>query len=364
MSTWVTNKPNLLSGHQEKAVLYLVLGVCVGLILLLTSVLARVCYRMKRNTHAKLDMMEPTHSRNISHLVNHMNHHSVLETPMLEHSDSIDRIEVVRFEPRGTMRSGYHSTLHSDSGDRSLNNYYGWWGEDRWQLWSVIIFAACVLALSFKVLCCLFKLEAGLDTVVGRSLTFWSHRQGFSRQIFPRRAVIARCFNCVRNIQIYVFWTASCLTVWHAIFLHKAKPFNLQQASAQPQEWQCASGWNFLQWSSCSKIVPPLHVSHCLMCTCPQTSWMLQRMFSQNAVYVNHVLQVAVTFLYYSLPLTICVHCILYDGSDSTHLLKMLNLSSSSKAKGKRNTSASVLLLVLLLVQKRPRSLQTHWWPG
>ncbi|XP_070191232.1 uncharacterized protein [Littorina saxatilis] len=115
-----------VQGHQEKAILYIVLGVCVGLILLLVVVLGRVCYKLKHNTQAKLDMTEPTHSRNVSHLAHHMNHHhSLLETPMLEHSDSIDRIEVVRFEPRGTLRSGYHSTLHSDSGDRSLNNYYG-----------------------------------------------------------------------------------------------------------------------------------------------------------------------------------------------------------------------------------------------
>ncbi|KAL8570889.1 hypothetical protein ACOMHN_023562 [Nucella lapillus] len=114
-----------VQGHQEKAILYLILGVCVGLILLLSAVLGRVCYKLKHNTHAKLDLMEPTHSRNVSHLVHHTNHHSLLETPMLEHSDSIDRIEVVRFEPRGTTRSGYHSSLHNDSGDRSLNNYYG-----------------------------------------------------------------------------------------------------------------------------------------------------------------------------------------------------------------------------------------------
>ena len=106
--------------------LYLVLGVCAGVVLLLVAVLGRVCYQLKRRTHAKLDMTEPTHSRNVSHLAHHMNHHSLLDPPMLEHSDSIDRIEVVRFEPRGTLRSGYHSTLHSDSGgDRSLNNYYG-----------------------------------------------------------------------------------------------------------------------------------------------------------------------------------------------------------------------------------------------
>ena len=113
------------AGHQERAILYLVLGMCAGIIFLLMAVLGRVCYKLKRRTHAKLDMTEPTHSRNVSHLAHHMNHHSLLDTPMLEHSDSIDRIEVVRFEPRGTLRSGYHSTLHTDSGDRSLNNYYG-----------------------------------------------------------------------------------------------------------------------------------------------------------------------------------------------------------------------------------------------
>ncbi|KAK7486634.1 hypothetical protein BaRGS_00022159 [Batillaria attramentaria] len=110
-----------LQTHQEKAVLYMVVGVCFGLILLLLVVLGRVCVQLKRNTHAKLDMSEPTHSRNVSRLHNHTG----LDTPMLDHSDSIDRIEVVRFEPRGTLRSGYHSTLHSDSGDRSLCNYYG-----------------------------------------------------------------------------------------------------------------------------------------------------------------------------------------------------------------------------------------------
>lgn len=107
------------SDHQEKAILYVVLGVCIGVISLLTIVLGQVCVQFKRKSRAKLDLTEPTHSRNVTH------NHSTLETPMLERSDSIDRIEVVRFEPRGTMRSGYHSTLRSDSGDRSLSNYYG-----------------------------------------------------------------------------------------------------------------------------------------------------------------------------------------------------------------------------------------------
>ena len=53
------------------------------------------------------------------------NHHNVANASILDYSDSIDRIEVVRFDPRGTLRSTRRSILASDSDDRNLNSYYG-----------------------------------------------------------------------------------------------------------------------------------------------------------------------------------------------------------------------------------------------
>ncbi|XP_050391545.1 latrophilin Cirl isoform X3 [Patella vulgata] len=101
-----------LKGNQEKAILYFVIGVSFGIIVLLTVMLIKIGADYKRNMRAKLDVTEPTHSHNMGH------NHNSLETPMLDGSDSLDRIEVVRFSPRGTLRN-------NDPGNRSLSNYYG-----------------------------------------------------------------------------------------------------------------------------------------------------------------------------------------------------------------------------------------------
>ncbi|XP_041350839.1 uncharacterized protein LOC121369830 [Gigantopelta aegis] len=112
MKDWF-NTVHFLARNKEKAILYLVLGICAGIITLLSVALTKIGIDYKRNVKAKLDVTEPTHSHNATN--NH--HHNPLEGPSLEHADSLDRIEVVRFSPRGTLRS--------DHGNRSLSNYYG-----------------------------------------------------------------------------------------------------------------------------------------------------------------------------------------------------------------------------------------------
>ncbi|BFZ25057.1 hypothetical protein BsWGS_28096 [Bradybaena similaris] len=103
-----------LQVHQEKAWLYFTLGICFGIIVMLLFVLIKVCINFRRNIRARLDVSEPTHRSA------HINNHSSLDAPMLEHSDSVDRIEVVRFSPRNTLRS-----QRSNSHHRDLVNYYG-----------------------------------------------------------------------------------------------------------------------------------------------------------------------------------------------------------------------------------------------
>ncbi|XP_071112933.1 protein eva-1-like isoform X1 [Haliotis cracherodii] len=110
LMNWL-NAVNFLNKNAEKVILYLVLGVCVGIIILLTVILIKIGRDYKRNVRAKLDVTEPTHSHNVT-----SNHHP-LEASSIERAESIDRIEVVRFSPRGTLRN--------DTGTRSLSNYYG-----------------------------------------------------------------------------------------------------------------------------------------------------------------------------------------------------------------------------------------------
>ncbi|OWF37651.1 uncharacterized protein LOC110467191 isoform X1 [Mizuhopecten yessoensis] len=127
-----------LRENHEKAVLYLVLGVCFGIISLLLIVVIKLMINNRRKKRVKLDITDPTHS----HFLPPPNH---LDTPTLSRADSIDRIEIVRFEPRSTLRRDRDATLRrdfeshiplrtdfeaedtlrSDPGDRSLNNYYG-----------------------------------------------------------------------------------------------------------------------------------------------------------------------------------------------------------------------------------------------
>lgn len=115
--------------------LYSVLGVCGGLISLLLIVIGHLIVKNKRKKRAKLDVTDPVHPN--GHAPG--NH---IEAPTLTRTDSIDRIEIVRFEPRthsfsrGTLGRDFEShiplrtdfepdnTLRSD-GDRSLSNYYG-----------------------------------------------------------------------------------------------------------------------------------------------------------------------------------------------------------------------------------------------
>jgi len=108
------------SENKEKAILYLSLGVAFGVISLLFLVIIRLAIINKRKSRAKLDVSEPVHE-------NHTTSMSRIEVPTLERTDrtdSLDRIEVVRFNP---MRSRDFATctLRSDIGDRSLTNYYG-----------------------------------------------------------------------------------------------------------------------------------------------------------------------------------------------------------------------------------------------
>lgn len=86
------------------------LGVCLGLIIVLFAVVIKLMILNKKHKRAKLDVTEPTHSQHASP----SNH---LDGPAMERADSLDRIEVVRFSPRGTLRT--------DPGNRSLSNYYG-----------------------------------------------------------------------------------------------------------------------------------------------------------------------------------------------------------------------------------------------
>ncbi|KAL3884224.1 hypothetical protein ACJMK2_030442 [Sinanodonta woodiana] len=102
--------------NKEKAFLYLSLGVSFGVICLLLLVIIRLIIDSRRKAKARLDISEPIHPEHSSP----SNH---LEAPTLERSDSVDRIEVVRFTPR--HRDFATCTLRSDIGNRSLTNYYG-----------------------------------------------------------------------------------------------------------------------------------------------------------------------------------------------------------------------------------------------
>ncbi|XP_052244508.1 protein eva-1-like [Dreissena polymorpha] len=116
LTDWL-NAFNFIIENKEKAVLYLVLGVTFGVISLLFLVIIRLAIINKRKSRAKLDVSEPAHE-------NHAAPSNHIEAPTLERTESVDRIEVVRFNP---MRSRDFATctLRSDIGDRSLTNYYG-----------------------------------------------------------------------------------------------------------------------------------------------------------------------------------------------------------------------------------------------
>ncbi|XP_064616271.1 protein eva-1 homolog C-like [Liolophura sinensis] len=119
LADWITIL-QYLHKNRERAILYLVLGACAGLIILLLVVIIKLLIEQKRNARAKLDISEPSHP--------HTSMRSHIEDiHSLDHSDSTaDVIEVVRFSPRGTLRSERTGplSLHNDSTSRSLNNYY------------------------------------------------------------------------------------------------------------------------------------------------------------------------------------------------------------------------------------------------
>ena len=108
---------SVVAENKEKAVLYLVLGVLFGLICLLFLVIIRLAIINKRKSRAKLDVSEPVHE-------DHPGPSNHIEVPTLERSDSVDRIDVVRFNPTRS-RDFATCTLRSDIGNRSLTNYYG-----------------------------------------------------------------------------------------------------------------------------------------------------------------------------------------------------------------------------------------------
>ena len=92
----------------------MIVGISAGLILLLFVIIIKLIIRNKRQRRTKLDVTDPIH-------INSVPPENHIEAPTLSRHDSIDRIEVVRFEPRSTLMRA--SLL--DSGDRSLNHYYG-----------------------------------------------------------------------------------------------------------------------------------------------------------------------------------------------------------------------------------------------
>ncbi|KAJ8315627.1 hypothetical protein KUTeg_007777 [Tegillarca granosa] len=87
--------------NREKAALYLILGICMGIICLLIIVIIKLIIRSKRKEKTKLDVTDPVNSNVIpppSHI----------ESPTLTRTESVDRIEVVRFEPRSSTSNGFH----------------------------------------------------------------------------------------------------------------------------------------------------------------------------------------------------------------------------------------------------------------
>ncbi|XP_052811001.1 uncharacterized protein LOC128238790 isoform X2 [Mya arenaria] len=116
LTDWI-NTFNFMRENKEKALLYLVLGVAFGVISLLFLVIIRLAIINKRKSRAKLDVSEPVHE-------NHTIPSNHIEVPTLDRTDSLDRIEVVRFNPMHS-RDFATCTLRSDIGDRSLTNYYG-----------------------------------------------------------------------------------------------------------------------------------------------------------------------------------------------------------------------------------------------
>lgn len=144
------NSFNFLSKNEEKAVLYLVIGISFGVICLLIVVVIKLVIRNKLQRKTKLDVTDPV----LSNPLPPGNH---IEVPTMSRTESVDRIEVVRFEPRGTFRNGERyqrqsmrnldqsvdvsfdspnldqgdpfqrrgTLLSLDQNDRTLNNYYG-----------------------------------------------------------------------------------------------------------------------------------------------------------------------------------------------------------------------------------------------
>lgn len=111
------NTFNFFDKHREKALLYLILGICVGVIIFLLVIVIKLVIINKQKRRATLDVTDPAHSNSQPPPVDN----NGVDTPMLPRHDSMDRIEVVRFEPRRTIARA--SLI--DNSDRTLNHYYG-----------------------------------------------------------------------------------------------------------------------------------------------------------------------------------------------------------------------------------------------
>nr|XP_022292393.1 protein eva-1 homolog C-like isoform X2 [Crassostrea virginica] len=110
------NTFNFFHKYKEKALLYMILGMCVGTIIFLLVIVIKLVIINKQKRRATLDVTDPAHSSTQPPPLD-----NGPETPMLPREDSMDRINVVRFEPRRTIARA--SLI--DNSDRTLNHYYG-----------------------------------------------------------------------------------------------------------------------------------------------------------------------------------------------------------------------------------------------
>lgn len=115
---------NYISENKEKLILYLCLGLCVGVILLLLVIIIRLMMtrRRKESSRQKLDISEPMETsappENMT-LLNDSDRNDGIEMLSFNQSNSLRRPP-----PGGTLtRSNPYS--RPDPGNHSINNYYG-----------------------------------------------------------------------------------------------------------------------------------------------------------------------------------------------------------------------------------------------
>ena len=113
-----------ISENKEKLILYLCLGLCVGVILLLLVIIIRLMMtrRRKESPRQKLDISEPMETsappENMT-LLNDSDRNDGIEMLSFNQSNSLRRPP-----PGGTLtRSNPYS--RPDPGNHSINNYYG-----------------------------------------------------------------------------------------------------------------------------------------------------------------------------------------------------------------------------------------------